>query len=413
VESEVKEPKGRGLAWLWSLVSLGAGLLLGFLLSDSARTQQVARQQIQLLPDTKLRYERVWRLVIGGIGVVALLAALTWLIPQIIQVLLLLAFSLLLATALRPLATGIHRWRIPLTGAHLPLEVAVLFIYIGLLMALALVGLFFVPQVVAEARSLAENLPEYAAYFTGLLDRLSTVPLLPSPEEARQTLQDQLISGLSLAGRLVVFTIGVVGGVFSLLLVAVLALFLISEADRIIGGIVSLLPLGSREKGKDVIAKCGRKVQAWVVGALVLSAAVGIMTVVSLLVIGMPFPFLLGFIMAVTEFIPMVGPYIGGIPALLVAATQSWQTVILVTIIYVAIQQIENNFLAPVIVSNQVGLSPLTVIVALLLGSALLGIIGALLAVPAAAVIQVFWTEVVDPWIRGVERYWESERTDV
>jgi predicted PurR-regulated permease PerM len=137
------------------------------------------------------------------------------------------------------------------------------------------------------------------------------------------------------------------------------------------------------------------KVSAWLGGQLFLGLIIGASSAIGLWALGVPFFYVLALISAIGELIPVVGPILSAIPALAVAATVSPQMVLFVLIFFVVQQQLENHILVPRIMSRQVGVSPVTVIIALLIGGSLAGIVGALLAVPTAAILQVVASEVL------------------
>ena len=110
----------------------------------------------------------------------------------------------------------------------------------------------------------------------------------------------------------------------------------------------------------------------------------------------MPYFYVLALISAIGELIPVVGPILAAVPAVAVASTVSLQKVILVIVFFLVQQQFENHVLVPKVMSRQVGVSPVAVIVALLVGGRLLGIVGALLAVPTVAILQVLFSELLD-----------------
>jgi predicted PurR-regulated permease PerM len=122
---------------------------------------------------------------------------------------------------------------------------------------------------------------------------------------------------------------------------------------------------------------------------MVLSFVIGVTAGIGLYLIGIPYFYVLALICAFGELIPVVGPVLAAVPAVIVAFTASPQQAVIVIVYFAAQQFIENNFLVPRIMERQVGVSAVTVIVALLIGTELLGIVGALLAVPTAAIIQV------------------------
>jgi predicted PurR-regulated permease PerM len=138
------------------------------------------------------------------------------------------------------------------------------------------------------------------------------------------------------------------------------------------------------------------KVSAWLGGQLLLGAVIGITSVIGLWLMGIPYFYVLALISAVGELIPVVGPILAAIPAILVAGTVSYQKVVMVMAFFLVQQQFENHILVPKVMERQVGVSAVTVIVALLIGGNLLGIVGALLAVPTAAILQVLLMEILE-----------------
>jgi predicted PurR-regulated permease PerM len=142
---------------------------------------------------------------------------------------------------------------------------------------------------------------------------------------------------------------------------------------------------GARQAWNDVEGRMGR----WLRGQLVLMAVVGFLCGAAYFVLGVPSALLLGVIAGLCEAIPMVGPVLGAIPALLFAATVSPETVVWVLGVTVVIQVLENNVLVPVVMRNSIGLSPLIVTLSLLVGASAGGILGALVAVPLVAGVEV------------------------
>jgi predicted PurR-regulated permease PerM len=134
----------------------------------------------------------------------------------------------------------------------------------------------------------------------------------------------------------------------------------------------------------------------WVRGQLTIMASIGIATGVAYTVIGLPASLLLALIAAIAEIIPIIGPFIGAVPAVLMATTISPQAVVLTLVVYVAIQFIEGNILVPMIMRNTVGLSPFIVLLSLLLGGAVGGIAGAIVAVPLVAGAEVILERLQD-----------------
>jgi predicted PurR-regulated permease PerM len=127
-----------------------------------------------------------------------------------------------------------------------------------------------------------------------------------------------------------------------------------------------------------------------------LGATIGTTTAIALYFLGVPYFYVLAVIAGVGEMIPVIGPVLSAVPAILVGLTVSPRTALAVAIFWVVQQQLENHLLVPRIMSRQVGVSPVIVIAALLVGGSLLGILGAVLAVPTAAILQVVVQELLD-----------------
>ena len=127
----------------------------------------------------------------------------------------------------------------------------------------------------------------------------------------------------------------------------------------------------------------------WLRGQLILMAVVGVLCGAAYLVLGVPSALLLGLIAGLAEAIPMVGPIIGAVPAVLFAATVSPELALAVLLVTAGVQVLENNVLVPVVMRNSIGLSPLIVTFSLLVGAAAGGILGALVAVPLVAAVEV------------------------
>jgi predicted PurR-regulated permease PerM len=157
--------------------------------------------------------------------------------------------------------------------------------------------------------------------------------------------------------------------------------------------LLRLFPPDRRARADAAARDITLKVSAWLGGQLLLGAIIGGSSAIGLWLLGIPFFYVLAVISGIGELIPVIGPILSAIPALAVAATVSVQKVVLVLVFFVIQQQTENHLLVPKIMSRQVGVSAVTVIVSLLIGGKLLGILGALLAVPTAAILQVVWSE--------------------
>ena len=157
-----------------------------------------------------------------------------------------------------------------------------------------------------------------------------------------------------------------------------------------------LRPLTGRAKEalfNILVNKIEGKVGAWVRGQLVLMLLVGVTTYIALLILGVPYALPLAIVAGLLKAIPVIGPIIAAIPAILVAFVHSAVLAIAVLALYILVEQITDNFISPLLMAKAVDLSPLVIIFALLVGGMLFGIVGALLAVPAAGIAQVIFED--------------------
>jgi predicted PurR-regulated permease PerM len=186
---------------------------------------------------------------------------------------------------------------------------------------------------------------------------------------------------------------GFFGGIMGLFTILILTFYLLVEADSIRGAFMRLFPRGRRTQVAHASAEATLKVSAWLNGQLLLASIIGITAAIGLWLLGVPYFYVLALIAALGEMIPIVGPILAAIPAIAVASSVSGQQALFVAIFFIVQQQIENHILVPKIMERQVGISPVVVIIALLIGGSLMGVMGAILAVPTAAIIQVIYLE--------------------
>ena len=335
------------------------------------------------------------RIVAWSIVMVTTAVAIAWAMYQVRAVLLLVYTSLLLATGFGPIVRGLERQRLlPVGTRRLPRWLAILTVYLAIIGGVVAIGFAVFPPLVSQARDLAKGAPamidrgqEYLIH-KGLLDHKLTL------QEAVQHAPGQ-VAGVggdavtTVAGAVV----GVAGGIFAVVTILILTFYMLVESDSLFDGFIRLFPRERRPQVSVVARDISQKVSAWLGGQVLLGAVIGSSATVGLWLLGVPFFFVLGLLAGVGELIPMVGPIFSAIPALGVALTVSPAKALAVALFFLAQQQVENHLLVPKIMSKQVGVSAVTVIVALLVGGSLLGIPGALLAVPSAAALQVIFDE--------------------
>jgi predicted PurR-regulated permease PerM len=185
-------------------------------------------------------------------------------------------------------------------------------------------------------------------------------------------------------------------GIFGLLSLLVMTFYYLMEKQLLRRLVLLELAPGARQRVSRIWDDVEAKVGDWLRGQLILCLIIGVSATIGYGLLGVRFWPLLGLWAGITEIIPIVGPWLGGIPAFIIAMTMSWQKALLVAGFVVALQTTENWILVPRVMKGAVGLTPLTVFIAILAGTEFLGPIGAILAIPVAAAIQVVLTDYLD-----------------
>jgi predicted PurR-regulated permease PerM len=184
--------------------------------------------------------------------------------------------------------------------------------------------------------------------------------------------------------------LGIVLTSFTVLL---LSFYLLVEGDDMFHGFLQWMPAEARPRWSRMASDAGVKVGAWMSGQFVLCMLVGTSATIGFWIIGLPYFYVLGLICGLGEMVPLIGPIVAAIPAVLVSTTVGLNAAVITTIFIFVQQQVENNIIIPRLMQKQTGISPILVMVAILIGGSLLGVVGALLAVPTAAVIQIMVRE--------------------
>jgi predicted PurR-regulated permease PerM len=299
-------------------------------------------------------------------------------------VLLLLFLAILLASALEP-GIGTIRDRIPLgRGA------TILVTYVGFFVLVVGMAFIVVPAAIRQAEQMIEALPPFFDQARAWAGELRPAAL----ERSVTALIDSVAGILKPPPPPDPDTVVEVGTVVAEATVALATLltivyFWLVEHARLQRYVLAFLPLERRAGARDAWNEIETRLGLWVRGQLILMGAMGVATGIAYTLLGLPGALLLGLIAALTEAIPIVGPLLGAIPAVLVAATVSPELAVIVALVYIVLQFVEGSVLVPLVMRNTVGLSPLLVLVSLLIGAAVGGFVGALLAVPVAASIEI------------------------
>ena len=322
----------------------------------------------------------------------ALAVVVAWAAYIVRDALLIIYVSVLLAIGFSPIVRVIERQKVLPVARRLPRWLAILILYVAILGTVAVVISLVFPPLVEQATALWKKFPDLFERAQAFLMRKGLLKQHVTMGEAVAAAPG---GGGDAVGKVAGAVANVAGGLFGVITILILTFYMLVDSWSLREQALRLFPKHQRERVNAASRVVMEKVSAWLIGQLLLAGAIGGSSAIGLWALGIPFFYVLALLSAIGEMIPIVGPILSAIPAIAVASTLGVKKVIAVIIFFVIQQQLENHILVPKIMSRQVGVSPVTVISSLLIGGALLGVVGALLAVPTAAILQVIAAEFV------------------
>ena len=279
-----------------------------------------------------------------------------------------------------------HGWSIALVGLILAILVT-------------LFGVFFGPQIVQEFNELTEKLPQQ---ISELQESVREWPMgdqvidgaisdEDTSEENGNDEESNGSSGMSSGAGGMIFQAGMtfVDAIATVFLIIFIGIYFVIDPKTYKDGIALLFTKQRTERIVEGLETAGNALWHWVSGQFIAMAFVGIIVTIGLMIIGVPLPFVLGLIAGLSEFVPILGPWIGAVPGILLAFSVDTQTALFTAILYLLVQQIESNILTPLIQQHMVKIPPAIVIISVVAFGLVFGIAGIILATPLAVVAMV------------------------
>lgn len=280
--------------------------------------------------------------------------------------------SLILMSALTPPVVFLHKFKVPKA-------LSIGLTYIIIIAAVSLFVTIITKPLIEESNNLIATFPVYA---NQLFDALNI---------DKSVLQSEI--GF-FSKNIFSITLTLFDNLLTIIFLLVVTFYLLLERDDLVKRISALF-LKREEKARKLIVQIEQKLGAWLRGQLFLSVIIGLVSYIGLMILNIPYALPLALLAGIFEIIPVIGPIISAIPAVLIALTISPILGLIVAGMYFVIQQLENHLIVPQVMRRAVGLNPLVVILAIAIGSRILGFAGALLAVPLAVVIQIIAAEII------------------
>jgi predicted PurR-regulated permease PerM len=316
---------------------------------------------------------------VGLVGAVLFLAVL-WLFGRPLA---LLALAIAIASALAPVVSRLER--------RMPRILAIILVYLLIFLFFGLLIWVVFPALVEQGEELVLIAPQIIDVIQNMYQRWGgDIPIF-------ETLFNQLGQFTS---TLLAVPLGLASAALEIFLIFFISLYTLVEAPKLRRFVLTLFPPGRRERVDNVLEEMAGAMGGFVRGTVIVAILVGLLTFLGLSIIGVRFSLVLGIIAGVLELLPYIGPIIASIPMLLVALLESPTQALIVLVFFIILQQLESNVFVPNIMHTQTEISPLLAMLAIVAGGSLGGLLGALVAIPVAAALQVFVGMVVAPLIR-------------
>ncbi|MEY2536957.1 MAG: putative permease [Verrucomicrobiota bacterium] len=332
--------------------------------------------------------DRTTALTYGGarriVGLIFLLVVAWFIVRSLESIILLFALVFLLATVLNPLVVWLQKRRIPRA-------VSVILVILSLLAVIVTVSIFAIPPLANQIEGMARSAPEQ---WQNIRARITA--LAQSHPAVRDALPqtDEIVTRIGAAAGavgnvLLKSTLGLVGGVLSILLALLLLILVLINPKPLVAGYLALAPDRYRNEAHHTLARMIRQMQAWARGVAINGCITGISLGTGLWLIGVQPALMFGVFAFLGEFLPNIGAFLVSIPILFLAlsmgATKFWLALGVILVVY----QVELNFLVPVVLGKEMRLHPVNILFFTLAMGTLFGLLGAILAVPAAALVEI------------------------
>jgi putative heme transporter len=330
------------------------------------------------------RYSWWWLVSALAVGLILGLGFLA-IFNMIATPLAIIVLAVAIATALAPIVGWLER--------RMPRMLAAILVYIVLFLIIIGIGFLIVPTLIEQGRAFISAAPSYLEAIENWLDNITFVDL----DALSGTLFDQLGA---ISTTLLTVPLNIASAVFEGLVILFIALYWVILIPQMKGFFLSLFPIDRRNRVENVMHRIGESMGGYIRGTAIDGLIVAILTYIGLTIIGVQYSLVLGIIAGMMEIIPVVGPFVAGFLIVATALAQDPGLALAALIFVLILQQVESNILVPNIMKSQTEISPLLVLIAVLIGSTIGGLMGALVAIPLAAAARIIVKYVIAPAIR-------------
>lgn len=328
-----------------------------------------------------------WLRVVLGVlaaGLFLMVHAIYW--PVVI--------SLILTFIMMPIRDVVLRVFLHLTKRHLPVDVAILVSFVVVIFILGTMTNIVLKPLLIQVNLLTENFNEIVGQMADLVFQLENEQTqLYIPEHVKTIINDAFVKasnyGVEGVSNLIRSVFYIAGTVVEFFVVPFITFYFMKDGSRLVQGFVRIFPDDYQGQLTTVFHEVQHVLSRYIRGQLLMSCIIATLTFCGMWALGVPYPMVIGVLAAITEWIPIIGPIVGAIPAILLGATVDLSLAVKVLIFYVIVQQIDSHLIMPQVMGAVISIHPVVIIIAILIGGTLFGVAGMILTVPLTAVLQI------------------------
>jgi len=328
--------------------------------------------------------------LIAYIAIIAALVVIGWFIKQVSSIITVFAISVAIAYIINPAVDFLAARRVPRALAI----IGIFIIFIAIIGGG--VSIIVLPKLATQFNDLIKNLPDYFASLSKIWERVLEFVRRTEIPESVKSIPAKMATNLQSVGtaagkKIYTGIMGFFSKLPSLIIIPILVYYFLNDGHKMRRSIIASIPDTYRCEVKQLMDGINKALGGYIRGQLKLCLYMGILTWIALAIIGVKYSLIFGFIAGTTEFIPYIGPILGIIGPLIFACFTHWTMIVKVLIVFAILQVLENNLIAPRVMSSDVGMHPALIIFILMAGGQVGGIVGMIAALPIAVILKVFY----------------------
>ncbi|MEW6200469.1 MAG: AI-2E family transporter [bacterium] len=328
--------------------------------------------------------------ILVAIAIVAALVVIVWFLTKVGNIITVFVISAAIAYIINPAVDFLEARRIPR-----PLAIIGMFL-IFVIVIIGGISVFILPKLAAQFNDLLKNLPDYFASLSNIWERTAEFVRRTELPESMKTIPSKMAANLQTVGATIAKktytgTMNFFSKLPLVVLIPILVYYFLNDGHKMRRQMTASIPECYRSEMNQLMSRINKALGGYIRGQLKLCVYMGILTGVALAIVGVKYFIVFGFIAGITEFIPYIGPILGIIGPLIFACFTHWTMIIKVLVVFVILQLLENNLLAPRVMSSDVGMHPALIVFILMAGGQIGGITGMIAALPTAVILKVFY----------------------